>query len=508
MGGLDERIAVGGILTTTGIGIAVALSLIATAFFLLPTDQRHRARGPLWLLASHVVLSLPKLVWGATGWAIQLMGLCATLLLLLSLGNALLLVLMDGVLVRRFERAPPKIFRDIVSGLIYMAAALLTLHAGGVDAASLLTTSALLTAIIGLSLQDTLGNLFAGLSLQGERPFDVGDWIEYGEGNLRAGRVVEINWRATKVHTLEQVELTIPNGQLARASIFNYSRPTPVARRSVYVVVARDVPPGRVQQLIVEAILGVAGVRESPPPSVLTESFEEHGVRYWARFFIEDYSRRFIVDGAVRDRIWYALARAGISPAVPVRFVHVHETGDEVDQRKREAERERNLAALSQVPLLRGVREQDLVVLAQASQALCYTEGEVVVRQGEPGESLFVCLSGELEVRYTPERGPTQSVARLGAGRVFGELSAMTGEPRTATVRAIMHSELLRLDKTAFQRVLADNPPLMELLSQRLTARREELNSLSPKTDPGTAAAATRESEALLERIRGFLGIR
>src|SRR5690606_39397019 len=112
-----------------------------------------------------------------------------------------------------------------------------------VEPASLLATSALLTAVIGLSLQETLGNLFAGLAIQAERPFEVNDWIQFDEHRHRVGRVVEINWRATKVETSDRVILTVPNGVLARAPIMNFSRPTALVRRSVYVDAPFDAPP-------------------------------------------------------------------------------------------------------------------------------------------------------------------------------------------------------------------------------------------------------------------------
>lgn len=506
MDGLTEALTHGDLLSLSGAGVLLSAGLIVAAFVLLPAGERGRVRGPLWLLIGHILCSLPRLAWGKAGAAVELLDLLATLFLLLSVGHAAVVLLMDTLLARRFQRAAPKIFRDIASGLMYMTAGLVTLRAAGVDAASLLTTSALLTAIIGLSLQDTLGNLFAGLSLQGEHPFDVGDWIEFG-GEASAGRVVEINWRATKVRTLEHVELTIPNGQLARAAIFNYSRPNPLVRRSVRVVVGHEMPTAHVQALIAEAVVGIRGMRESPAPTVLTEAFDERGVRYWVRFFIDDFADRYIVDSAVRDRVWYALSRAGLLPAIPVRQVRLEEHGDEKKAQLADAERARWRRALSQVELLSGVRERDLTALAEASKPLRFGPDELVVRQGEPGDSLYVCLSGELEVRFAPERGPSQVISRLGPGGVFGEFSAMTGERRSASVKARGDTELLCLDRDAFEQVLADNPQLAETFSQRLAQRRAELGALSGRPDR-TNADAVRESEALLERIRGFLGIR
>ncbi|MDD9939823.1 MAG: mechanosensitive ion channel family protein [Myxococcales bacterium] len=495
------------LLSLTNAGVLVALLLVAVAAVLLPRDHRRLARGPFLFLVGHLAFAVPRTLLGLEGDADRLLGLVSLLLLLLSLGHGTALVLIEAVLTRRLKTNPPKIFRDIVTGLVYVAAVLLTLRAAGVDTSSLLTTSALLTAIIGLSLQDTLGNLFAGLSLQGERPFGVGDWIQYEAGDDKVGQVVEINWRATKVKTLDQVELTVPNGQLARASIMNFSRPSPVVRRSVQIDLPRTLATHRMQRVILAAMRDVPGVRERPEPSVLTQGFEDRGVRYWVRFFIDDFGRRFLIDGAVRDRIWYALARENVAPAVPVREVFVHETGETVQARNEEEACARTLAALREVELLQDLNEQQLLVLANASQPLMFADREVVIRQGDRGDSLYVCQDGALEVEYSPELGRSNKIARFGPGGVCGELSAMTGEPRTATVRAVGHTELLRLDKPAFQSVLDDNPKLAEVLSARLASRRAELDSLKPSKERTRAIAPERDPEALLHRIRGFFGL-
>ena len=189
-----------------------------------------------------------------------------TVLLFASLGRSLVLLVLDVILGRRMHRPPPRIVRDLAQGLVWIVVVLVTMRMAGVEPGSLLTTSALLTAAIALSLQETLGNLMAGLSVQVQRPFDVGDWIAFDSDQKHIGRVIEINWRATKVITLDEVEVTVPNGTLAKASIVNYTKPTPVSRRSLYVYTPGDVPPHVVQRAILEALPGSFGVAPSPRP--------------------------------------------------------------------------------------------------------------------------------------------------------------------------------------------------------------------------------------------------
>src|SRR5262249_9433007 len=142
----------------------------------------------------------------------------AFLVLLLGVGRSSFLLVFH-VLVPRVYRPLPKIFLDIIQSGVFLAALVFTLAIAGVDPLSLLTGSAVLPAIIGLSIKDTLGNLFAGLALEMQTPFEIGDWVQFGDTAGPVGRVVEINWRATKVLTTEQVEITIPNAVLGQGTL-------------------------------------------------------------------------------------------------------------------------------------------------------------------------------------------------------------------------------------------------------------------------------------------------
>ena len=496
--------------TLTSFGFVLACVGLCAAWVLLASDNRRRLRWPFALLVSHLLCSVAHTTLHEVAVQDSFFAPLSSLLLLLCLGQTSILLFVDGVLVRRLHYRPPKIFRDIIAGLVYMAVALLSLRAAGVDTGSLLTTSALLTAIIGLSLQDTLGNLFAGLSLQGEQPFNVGDWIQFGEESKLVGRVTEINWRATKIVTLSQVELTIPNGQLARAAIMNYSTPNRTMRRSIHVVVAHGVPPRHAKQVIVRALHGMEGVLKRPAPAVLSDGFEERGVRYWVLFFMDDYARIEWVESEAYDRVWYALQREGLSPAVPAHRVLVQQVDELSRWNAPHLDLDQRIEALRQVDFLADVSEVDLQRLADRAQSVTYVAGESIVRQGDPGASLFVCIHGQVQVVLEVPYGPERELAQLGPGGLFGEFSAMTGAPRSATVRAVEDTELLRLDKAAFHAILADHPPLAEEISERLSERKAQLESLSPvgrKEPAGEDAIGNSQRDALVARIRGFFGI-
>lgn len=504
-----DALTSGEALSFSGIGVIIAIALIVALRFALPTGEQRRVRAPIGLLVGHLALvGLSALTPEGTAPE-QMLRFAALLLLLVCLGRSAFLLLVDSVLVRRLSRPIPKIFRDIMEGLVYMAAVLIVLRQAGAQLDALLTTSALLTAVIGLSLQDTLGNLFAGLSIQAQNPFAVGDWIQYDEDPEMIGRVVEINWRATKVITLDRVEVVIPNGPLARAPIRNFTKPTPLSRRSIHVVVPREEPPHRVQHAILSGLQDAPGVLGKPTPSVVTHEFTERGVRYWVRYFTGDFEAREVTDGIVRDRIWYALNRANIELAVPLFDVDVTHDDESARARMRAEAVARRKAMLERIDFCRALPDEQLEELAVSANERPYAPSELVIRAGEPGEELFIVQRGELAVLLGEGTPEEVEVARLAAGSFFGEMSVMTGEPRSATVRTLSTSSLLVVDKAAFKSILDRSPELAGRISEILAQRQEQLDSASSKHNAPKIVEqhVDDRSGLLLERIKEFFSL-
>ena len=315
-----------GELVTPGLALLIAdCVLLLTLRLLLPAAARRQIILPLAAMVLGAALAALELRAAPGTSAEALLGVAAVFLLLLALGRAGFILAVDLALQRRRAHPMPLITRQIIQGLIYAGITLIALRRAGVDTTSLLTTSALLTAIVGLSLQDILGNLFAGLAIQAETPFALGDWIRFDDHEERFGEVIEINWRATKLLTLEQVTVVVPNAVLAKAPLMNYTKPSALSLRSVSVTAPMHEPPDRVRALLLDALKSVDGLASAPPPTVVTQDFSERGVRYWVRFFITDFAARHRVTSDVRDRLWYALQRAELELPVPRRDVRVYQ---------------------------------------------------------------------------------------------------------------------------------------------------------------------------------------
>lgn len=480
---------------------ATAAALLALLAFLAlaPRGRRGLARWPLAFLllcpfAAAIEVALPgtAMVARAARFALRFLALASVL-------QSLLLVGAVGIW-ERFAAPLPRILLDLFRGLLTAAALLAALREAGVAAAEIFTGSALVTAVLGFALRDTLGNIFAGLAIHLEHPFELGDWIRYDDDPAHTGEVVEINWRATKLVTNDAATIIVPNGQLAQASIQNLTRPDPWTRRTVTVPLPVGVPTQFAQSILLGAVRGGFGVREVPAPSVVTAGFSERGIDYAVRFFTSEIRQRDVVDGMARDRIWYALARHGIAVPAPGLELRPERTvatgpGPRVGEDHR-------VEVLGGVALFAGLARPALEGLARESREHAWAPGEVVARQGEPGSSLFVVVDGAVEVHVRDGDGPPVFLRRLGPGDWFGEASLLTGQARSATVTAACEVRLLEVGKTALGPVLEVHPELVEQLGavlRRRLAEREQALAAS-----GHPAGSPHD---VLGRIREFFGI-
>jgi small-conductance mechanosensitive channel/CRP-like cAMP-binding protein len=486
------------------LGVGVALALLACLAVLLPGAKRKEVRLPAVLLALHLIAIALRAPVDPESAIARTLSTISLVLLLIVLGRGGFLLVADWFWGVRLGRPLPRIIREIAQGLVYALILLVTLRAIGVEPGSLLTTSALLTAVVGLSLQDTLGNLFAGLSIQAQRPFEVDDWIQIDNDPRFIGRVIEINWRATKVLTLEQIELIIPNNTLSKTPIRNYTKPLPLARRTIELLGPYDVSPRRMQMALLRALWSVPGVLEEPAPFVLIPRFADSGIAYQLCYFIEDFGRRDRIDTAVRQRIWYVLDRERIVLPFPTQTLQLAPGRDAHEDR---AQRAKRLEALRGVDFLATVPLPLLERLAERSQTCHFGPGEPVIRQGDAGHEFFIIQHGEVCVIVGRSGGSMAEVARLGPGKFMGEMSLMTGEPRSATVQAVQECEMVRVDKDAFHDVLAEAPALAEEITRILVERQiqleENLSSRSQRSPVDTEA----RNSALLGKIRRFFSL-
>jgi small-conductance mechanosensitive channel/CRP-like cAMP-binding protein len=431
-------------------------------------------RSSWWLLRDHLPQSADR-------------ALLVAWMLCFAFGGIRVVVSVALRLLRFGAGATPKILRDVIDFALYAFAAIPILKSQlDIDVTGLLATSAIVSVVIGLALQDTLGNLFSGLSIQLERPFAVGDYVTIKE---HTGRVVQIAWRATRLETFRRELVTLPNNTLSKEAIRNYSRGTEPLAIDAYVTAALDAPPNRVKDAVFAALREVPLVLRQPPPICRATQYGDSGVKYLVRCFIPDFEHADVVIDEIYTRLWYRFRREGIDIAVP-----------RIDSQPRApalAAPKNSLAdVLAEVDLFTTLPPEALRALADATSPRPYGRGERIIDEGSDGQTFYVVASGEVSVRAA---SPSVEIARLRRGQYFGEMSLLTGEPRSASVVATEDCTLLEIDRATFARIFQMLPGLARQLSAQLAHRRSQLRAA---TEVNAAPDAAPEEGRIFSRLR------
>ena len=370
----------------------------------------------------------------------------------------------------------------------------------GINVVALVAIPTAATAVIGFALQDTLKRFFAGIMLG--KLVRVGDWVRLAG---QVGRVIKVDLGHVTILTLTDDFVMIPNNLVAQQEILNYNKPTPRHARSVWVDASYATPPLQVQTVLVETAKAVPGVLNDPEPQAFVAAYKDSSIQYRLTFWGKDYGHAGAIEGQVLSYIWYAFQRHGIEIPFPQRTIHIMKTEDE-----REAmatKRERILEALSRIDFLSVLSPEDLEAIAQRAAVRVYLPGEAVVRQGDAGSEFFIILGGTAEVRRG-EKDKVATVATLNAMQFFGEMSLLTGEPRSATVVAQTKLEVVVITKAALERPIMGNPLLAERIGTVLAERKSELEAiqenLGQRVEPREGVEHRRKT--LGSRIRRFFG--
>jgi small-conductance mechanosensitive channel/CRP-like cAMP-binding protein len=393
----------------------------------------------------------------------------------------------------------PTLVRNIFSIIAFTALFFLIFTSIFPDAnlGALFTTSAIFGVILGLALQDTLGNFFAGISLQADRPFQVGDVITVG-AQRHTGVVEEITWRAVKIRTFQNHIVLISNSTAAKEPIEVCPRENLNARIVFFNTLFVD-SPAKTIHVVREAVREADNVSQKISPIVRIRNLGDSGVEYEVKYWLEDYAKYNDTDALVRQRIWYAFRRANVSFAYPTRTLLVErkaKIGAQAGDGGAIVER------LAAVDIFAPLSAEETGMLAQAATSHVFAPGETVIRAGDAGSSMFVVHNGRVSVQVS-ENGRPRTVATLSDGAFFGEMALFTGEPRTANIVALEETEVLEIGHAAMKRVFDTNPDLVESLSHIIAERRQALAASEDLSIGGKD-----QSAGVLSSIKRFFGLK
>jgi small-conductance mechanosensitive channel len=370
-----------------------------------------------------------------------------------------------------------KLIQDLLAGLIYLAAVFAVIaYVFDLPIQGLLATSGAIAIILGLALQSTLSDVFSGIVLNFSRPYRPGDWVSID--GTTDGRVIEMNWRATHILTAKRDLAIVPNSTIAKAKIVNSSSPSGIHGMTIVVQLAAETPPAAGAEILQGAILNTRLILATPAPLIAVKSISADAVEFDLSVFVEDLGQSTRAQNELFDWISRHLAAAGIAlassqsqpswmpqaaPAMPPRSA---------------AER-----AFDLVAIFAGLTEDERRILAGKTKPAHYEEGAVLVEPGRVLHSLFIVGAGVVSLTGFASEGEIE-LLRLGPGEHFGEIGMLTGNPATATLKALLPVTVYELSKDDLAPVLEARPEVSQELCRAL-ARRQAVGELiaSPGID-------------------------
>jgi small-conductance mechanosensitive channel/CRP-like cAMP-binding protein len=426
----------------------------------------------------------------------------AAILLSTALGVALVnRYIWDLYFEKKRQTTIPHFLRETVGGLIFLLVLLLVLSYGyhaEAQLKGLLAGSGVVAIVVGFAGQNLFAGIIGGIAIQINRPYKLGDWLKVGD---TYAEVREINWRSTRLCTNDDIYLDIPNNEMVGHQIVNLHYPTELHAMRIRVGVEYKNPPNLVKEALARAAQSAKNVVPDPPVRVFLVDFAEYAVIYEIKYYMGNHSRINETNDAVRTNVWYALKRRGITIPFPIRTLQVQrKAAPPVQEEKDEA-----LSILRAEPLFESLSEEQLNHVVQEARLKLFGRGEPVIEEGAEGDSMFVMLRGAANV-FVSKNGSRIRVATLGAGHCFGEMSLLTGEPRSATVRADGDCYVMEIGKPVMAELLRDAPSYLEKLSELLAQRKMETEGiLKEVTSTGEHVLKQRQYTAtFLNRLRTF----
>lgn len=367
-------------------------------------------------------------------------------------------------------------------------------------------TSGVVGLVLGLAVRNLILDLFTGIAVNVEQPFRTGDWVEAEiPGTTKVGRIVEMNWRTTRLAAEDGDVVVIPNGMLATLVVTRLGGVAGRMRQEERVVLDFTVPVARARRILLAAAVEVSetpGFATDIPPVVLVGGIDDHGVEYFLRYWITVWKELSpsTARGLVCAAIVEHLRQAGLAPAQLKENIYIGRLSKQTLDREHESER---TELLSRVDLFSSLDAAELENLASSLRRTGVRRGDDLLRAGDPGDSMFIVSQGVLDVLIPSEcAGDPQKISRIGPGQVLGEMSLLTGEPRSATLLAVTDVVAYEITREPLAMLFEKRPEvaaeISEVVARRLSAQRDVLASRSadPEMDREVMAGQ------LLRRIR------
>jgi len=419
--------------------------------------------------------------------------------IIISIVRFVAFLLMRAAARRSAQAEVSSLLKTVFSIILYIIAFVVIFQTQFPDIplTGIFTGSTILGIVVGLALQDTLGNLFAGIALQADQPFQVGDVITLT--NRGMGVIEGVSWRGVRIRTFQNKLLVISNAVLGKET-FEIAPKDNLNAHTVNFSTLYTTSPANIAAIVRESMRHGENVSPKMRPVVRIRNLGDNGIDWEVKYWLEDYVKLHDTDAMVRERIWYAFQRERIDFAFPTRTVHVHEKQPDID-----VEAAVNLYSdrLKRVPIFDPLSEEEMDLLSKSCKSRIYAPGEAIVRLGGEGSSMFIINRGKVEVQIM-ENGKPKKVNELAENDFFGEMSLLTGQPRTANVIATVETEVLQIRKNALKPIIESNPVLVQSITDII----DERQAMLVKVDDEKAEDVDVRKQGVMRSIRKFFGLR
>ncbi len=379
--------------------------------------------------------------------------------------------------------ALPRIAIIVVTGWILLQSV------WGVDLSSALAALGVTSLVVSFALQDTLSGLASGVLLLSDQPFQPGDWVSAGDVE---GKVVDINWRTTRIQDRDGDMLIVPNAQLANSIVVNHTSPDPATRMVVEIQVAFKNPPTLVKEMLLDAARGTPGVLEDPPPDVRVVQIDDPLMGYEVHMWVDDYAAGPKAKADFGALVWYQSHRHNVPLPSPAQDLFLHDAATTPGDREFTIADIRGMLQAS--PLLAELPDADIDRLAVAARPARFAAGERVADSRSPSRDLLVLVEGRALVNLLESGRTAATVADLSEGEVLGLLTADVADGHHLVVSAVTDCEVLLIESDAATEIGSRNAEVASVLNRTASIRRRrvdriverrELTTGSPISDEG-----------------------
>ena len=428
------------------------------------------------------------------------LGLITGIFASIAISRCLIWLILEILPSLRILPSSPKILRDLIFiiGSVVLIALSLKEQAS-IDLVGLVTTSAVLTAVVGLAAQDPLKDLIGGLSLQLEQVIQEGDWIEI-DGQI--GQVQSISWRDTEINSLYGSKLIFPHASSNSSTIRNFTSNGAYGNRLI-IGLDYNMPPDRAKKLMQKISDHHPLVLRSPASIVRINSFEESCINYEWINWQRDYGQSRSLRGDLQEQLWYALQREGFSFPFSVRDVRLSRSSQPSQSTpngsSKSVQNLRNL--LQDNPLFSILSEQQIQKTISVSSVCSYGPGEIIFSENETGDSLFMLIDGHVSIRTTEITRNNTEIARLNRGDIFGEMTVFAGTPRSATIQSISKVDVLEVSRQAIAELIEEQPELLDSFGQLISARQAQLDQLKLQSKEVTSRDVVGRMKELFQTL-------